>query len=629
LNKAVPLAILIAFSLEAQTPIVVVSAASYQPVVSPNSLASLFGTGLSDDTAAAQLDATGQLPTQLAGASVMINGNTAPLLYVSPTQINFLVPASTDIGTAAVIVQSVTQFIGTMQVRNVAPAIFSTAGSGQGPGAILNAVTFAGGPFLVETPANTGSDKRTRLAVFATGLRYAGNPAHDPAKANAAIQVQAHDHLGNVYAVEYAGAAPGFFGLDQINLIVPSAADGTGTLSLTIAAEGYVSNTVTFQMNSLPAGSVHLAGLSLAQTSATSGQDVSGTVALNALARSGGYTVQLGSSTLSAQVPTLVTVPAGQTTANFNVHTDNVGTTDTANITASANGLSQSAKLTVFPVNTFRVSSVSLTSNSVKGGNSITGTVTLSGNPPIDGATILLASDNDAVQVPASIHLSFGQTSASFNVATAAVADSQSVMITGTYGSSTAKTTLTVKPLFAIVLSVSFVTGGNAATGTITLTDPAPSGGATVALQSTDPTLASVPDSIRIAAGQTSATFTVATSSLTQPRTIAIAASYGGVAKPVLLAVNPPSLPTLTALTVNSKLTCTITISSPAPSNGLPIDLTADNPLALRLPPFVTIPSGQTSVSFQISTVAVSAPQAVTITASLGGVSKSATLTVQ
>src|SRR5579864_1895191 len=219
-------AILVGASIQGRAQLAVVSAASYQPVVAPNSLAALFGSGLSDSTASAELDASGQLPTTLAGVTVSINGTLAGLLYVSPSQIDFLVPATTDIGTASVLVQSTSQFTGSVQARNVAPAIFSLDASGKGSGAILNAVTFSRGPFLVETPENPASDRRTRLAVFATGLRYAGNPSHDPAQPNASVQIQAQDHLGNVYDVEYAGAAPGFFGLDQVNLIVPAAADG-------------------------------------------------------------------------------------------------------------------------------------------------------------------------------------------------------------------------------------------------------------------------------------------------------------------------------------------------------------------------------------------------------------------
>src|ERR1017187_173381 len=88
------------------TPFAVVSAASYRPggAVAPDSLASLFGVNLAGPTASAILDQTGQLPTQLAGTSVEVNGEAASLLYVSSSQINFVVPGDAATGTANVLV---------------------------------------------------------------------------------------------------------------------------------------------------------------------------------------------------------------------------------------------------------------------------------------------------------------------------------------------------------------------------------------------------------------------------------------------------------------------------------------------------------------------------------------------
>ncbi|HEV2688466.1 MAG TPA: hypothetical protein VGV35_07920, partial [Bryobacteraceae bacterium] len=440
---------LLGICIQGRAQITVVSAARYQPVVAPNSLAALFGSGLSNSTASAQLDASGQLSTELAGATVSINGAAAGLLYVSPGQINFLVPVTTDVGTAAVVVQSLggASFTGAVQVRNVAPALFALNASGQGPGAILNAVTFSGGPFLVETPENSGIDKRTRLAVYATGLRYAGNPSHDPTLPNAAIQVQAQDDRGNVYDVEFAGAAPGFFGLDQLNLIVPAAADGVGVLTLSVAAENRASNTVTFQMGSIPAASVHLAAIKFSQPSVIGGNDVTGTVSLNAAARSNGYTVSLGTDSLLVHIPLSITIPSGSASAQFTAHTGSTGVSSTVHVTASAAGLAQSASLTIFPSSSFKVTGVSLSKGSVKGGDTLTGTVSLSGNAPLGGATVVLASDNKGVVMPDTITLTFGQTSASFRISTTLVGDPQSVKITATYSASTAFATLSVKPL--------------------------------------------------------------------------------------------------------------------------------------------------------------------------------------
>ena len=625
-----------AFSLDAQ--VAVVSAASYQSIVAPNSLAALFGNGLSIDTATAQLDASGQLPTTLAGVNVTINGAAAGLLYVSPSQINLLIPANVDAGTAAVVVQSsalATQFNGSVEVRNVAPAIFTLDNTGKGPGAILNAVTFAGAPFFVETPQNQGSDKRTRLAVYATGLRYAGNPARDPAIPNAAIQVQARDNLGNVYAVEYAGAAPGFFGLDQINLIVPAAADGIGVLSLTVVAENRPSNTVTFQMGSIPDSAVHLAGIMLAKPSVVGGNDITGTILLNAAARGRGLALNLSTDSLLIQIPQSTTVPAGSASFRFTAHSSVSGTTNTAHITAASGGFSQSAKLTVFPVSNFKLTGLTITPGSVKGGTQGTGKITLSGSPPVGGSTVVLTSDTDGVTVPDSVSLPFGQTSATFPVSTMAVADPVTAKITAAYSDSMAAATLVVNPALTITVPSS-VQGGSSVQGTVTLFDNAPAGGTVVSLLSTNAALASVPKSLTIPAGKNSATFTVATTAVSAPIAIAVEASLGGVEKAVLVAINPPGLPGVASLTLNSALvkggttvTGPVTLSAPAPSNGVTIDLHADDPLAVQPPPVVTIPSGQTSAGFTLTTSAVSFTKDVTVTATLGGVSRTATLTVQ
>src|ERR1700742_1719683 len=70
----------------------VVSAASNQPVIAPNSLATIYGANLPQVTASGQPDAAGALPTSIDGTSVSIGGNAAQLVYVSPQQINLVVP---------------------------------------------------------------------------------------------------------------------------------------------------------------------------------------------------------------------------------------------------------------------------------------------------------------------------------------------------------------------------------------------------------------------------------------------------------------------------------------------------------------------------------------------------------
>src|SRR5262245_905801 len=84
-------------------PVTTVSAASYEETpVAPNSIVSGFGLGLATETAPAfdaDPNAPGiQLPEVLGGTSIEVNGRRAELLFVSPQQVNYVVPAATEIG---------------------------------------------------------------------------------------------------------------------------------------------------------------------------------------------------------------------------------------------------------------------------------------------------------------------------------------------------------------------------------------------------------------------------------------------------------------------------------------------------------------------------------------------------
>src|SRR3954447_19461982 len=97
-----------AFRLPAQTQdqLTVVLAANYQSAVSPGSLATVFGTSLASVTASAQLDSSGKLPVQISGTSVTIDGQPASLIYVSPGQINLVIPDGIQPGSVPVVVTS-------------------------------------------------------------------------------------------------------------------------------------------------------------------------------------------------------------------------------------------------------------------------------------------------------------------------------------------------------------------------------------------------------------------------------------------------------------------------------------------------------------------------------------------
>ena len=623
-------------------PFAVVSAASYQPggAVAPDSLAALFGANLAGYTASAALDQSGQLPTELAGTSVEVNGEAARLLYVSSSQINFVVPGDTAAGTAGVVVRNTATGaaqIATMLVQNTAAAVFSADGSGKGPGAILNAVTYATAPFLTQTLEIAGNDQRTRLAVYATGLRYAGNSSRDPAIVNVAASVgaSAKDAAGNSYSltVEYAGPAPGFFGLDQVNIVLPPDLDGAGVVSLFLTADT-TSNVVSFQMSSLPADSIRVAALSFSPPYVNGGDSAILTITLNGLARGIGLPVSLSSNNMAAPVPRLVTVPAGKASIQITVSTALVTTVQTVAITAQG----ETAALEIDPANALQVSTLSVAPASVLGGRNVSAILTLTGTAPPGGVKIAMSSDNSAAQPPATVSVLFLANSASFSISTSVVTASQTCTITATLGRTSKTAQITVIPALQLALASSSVVGGNSVNGTITIADSAPINGANIILKSND-SAATVPNGgVVIPSGQTSAPFTIATAAVTAARTVAISATYGGVTQSATLTVNPPGSPTLTGVAVSpdhvtggvESATGTVTLGAAAPVGGIAVVLRSSSPATAQVQPsVVTVQPGAATASFTIQTTHVTSTQTVTITATAGSVAKTAVLIVQ
>jgi len=288
------------------------------------------------------------------------------------------------------------------------------------------------------------------------------------------------------------------------------------------------------------------------------------------------------------------------------------------------------------------LSSLSLNPTSVTGGNSSTGTVTLSGAAPAGGAQVALSSNNGAASVPSSLAVPAGATSATFTVSTSAVAASTTVAISAAYGGVTKTASLTVTPASPPALSLSSLTlnptsgvgGAQSSTGTVTLSGPAPTGGAQVALSSNNGA-ASVASSVAVPAGATTATFTVNTSVVTASTTVTISAAYGGVSKSATLTVTPPPLPTVSSLTLNptsviggvNSTTGRVTLSGPAPAGGAQVVLSSNNGAA-SVPSRVFVPAGATSATFAVSTSVVLVSTSVTISALYNSTTQTATLSV-
>jgi LmbE family N-acetylglucosaminyl deacetylase len=398
------------------------------------------------------------------------------------------------------------------------------------------------------------------------------------------------------------------------------------TLTLSATIDG-ATRTATLVVSPSPASAI--AALALSASSVTGGASATGTVTLNGPAPSGGAQVTLSSNSPAAAVPASATVAAGATSATFSVTTSAVAASTPVTISASHGGATQSASLTVMPA---VVSSLSVSPASLTGGNAAAGTVTLSGPAPAGGAQVALSSNNPAAALPASVTVAAGATSAGFSVTTSPVATSTAVTISGSYAGATQTASLTVVPpgVAALSLSTPSVTGGTSAAGMVTLDGPAPAGGAQVALSSSTGA-AQVPSSVTVAAGATATSFVVTTSPVAVSTAAAIAASSGGRTQSVTLTVLPPVVSALNVSPASvmggSPATGTVTLNAPAPAGGAQVALSSDSGAA-SVPSSVTVPAGATSASFSFGTSAVANNTAVTLSASYGGATRIASLTV-
>ena len=230
-----------------------VSAASFSDRgLASEAMTTAFGTNLAMETQTAQ---TFSLPTWLAGTSVSVHDSEgverlAPLFFVSPTQVNYLMPRGTAAGSAEVIVRSGDGTISTgiIRIAAVAPGLFAANADGQGVAAAVAMRVKADGlasyesaaefdaaikrfvPRVVELGAET---EETYLMLFGTGLR------HFSSLSTVSVKIG-----GEEAEVLYAGPQGDFIGLDQVNVRVPRSLSGRGEVEVVVMVDGQVANTV-------------------------------------------------------------------------------------------------------------------------------------------------------------------------------------------------------------------------------------------------------------------------------------------------------------------------------------------------------------------------------------------------
>jgi uncharacterized protein (TIGR03437 family) len=198
----------------------VVSAAAGTIRPAAGGLVSLYGTGFRSQAVQAT---TLPLPLQLEDVRVTVNGVAAPLLYAGPQQINFQMPFGLEGRVTVEVTTGRSTDTREVEVARVAPGIFTARQTGR------------------------------TLEIYTTGLGEVSPPvvagAAAPGSPLARVAAEVVVTIDGVAApVTFAGLAPGFAGLYQVNVTLPAGV-AAGRRSVTLAAGGVISNTVDIVLN--------------------------------------------------------------------------------------------------------------------------------------------------------------------------------------------------------------------------------------------------------------------------------------------------------------------------------------------------------------------------------------------
>ena len=219
--------------------------------VAPGSLVSIFGTGLSDaDQAASGVP----LPVALGTTALTLGGVPVPLIHAFPLQVDAQVPwelAGQTQAQLAIVTDDLSGNTVSVPLAQFSPGLYTATGNGAGQGAIL----INGTATLAATansqyhgqPAQRGVDY---IDIFATGLGPVTNQPATGAPAPSGPLAKTTNNvtvtIGNVPAtVEFAGLAPGWVGLYQVNEQVPANAPVGGAVPVALSVGGVAANQVT------------------------------------------------------------------------------------------------------------------------------------------------------------------------------------------------------------------------------------------------------------------------------------------------------------------------------------------------------------------------------------------------
>jgi len=212
--------------------------------VAPGSIAAIFGTGLNNGTQvlSSAFGPDGKLVTTLGGASATVGGISAPMFYSTSGQLGVQIPVELA-GTSASVLVTVGGLTSQPQTVNLAPAkpgLFTVSQDGRGAAVCMH--TDGVTPVTASKPANPNEV----IILYGTGFGpvtpplLTGVPATLNQTATPAVTID-----GLSAQVQFSGIAPGFVGLNQINVVVPGLARTNAADPVVLSIGGVPANTVT------------------------------------------------------------------------------------------------------------------------------------------------------------------------------------------------------------------------------------------------------------------------------------------------------------------------------------------------------------------------------------------------
>lgn len=234
---------------------------------------------------------------------------------------------------------------------------------------------------------------------------------------------------------------------------------------------------------------------------------------------------------------------------------------------------------------------------------------------------------------PSTVNVPQSDSYAVFTITSTPVASATIRTIQATYDGVTVSDNATVIPYAPLSVTATSTTlyGGQSTQGRVTINGRAGPGGVVVALEDNGPYI-TVPASVTVPEGSTSATFTIWTNNPPAFRTGVITARIPPAHRTLIMSINPVFLSSLsvspTSVVGGNPSTGTVRSNVGAPPGGLLVSLSDSSSFA-SVPANVTIPAGNTSATFTVTTLAVASSTNVTITGYGNGVGRTATLTVR